>query len=184
MCLFHATLSLCLYESLITLSRPKMPYMVKSLQLVWEKGSDHSLSPSRRKVIIWINTGISLIRTLGTNLLKSQAISNQENAFENVVCEMAANLCQFVLIAFIFYMISVSNHVLYHDWRRLVWLAFEMKHHLVVCLYWFIRTWMRNTNTEIACDKVYFQPRGHEKPSSGSSIYWFDIICVITRAGI
>ena len=30
-------------------------------------GSDNGLSPGRRQAIIWINAGILLIRTLGTN---------------------------------------------------------------------------------------------------------------------
>ena len=45
-------------------------------------GSDNNLSPGRRQAIIWTSAGILLIRTSGTNFI-------QENAFENVVCEMA-----------------------------------------------------------------------------------------------
>ena len=37
-------------------------------------GSDNGLSPGRRQTIIWINAGILLIRTLGTNF--------SENAFQ------------------------------------------------------------------------------------------------------
>ena len=44
-------------------------------------GSDNGLSPGRRQAIIWTNAGILLIRPLGTNF--------NENASENVVCEIA-----------------------------------------------------------------------------------------------
>ena len=46
-------------------------------------GSDNGLSPARRQAIIWTNAAILLIRPLGTNIFI------QENAFENIVCEMA-----------------------------------------------------------------------------------------------
>ena len=50
-------------------------------------GSDNGLSRGRRQAIIWTNAGILLIRTLGRNFI-------QENALENVVCEMASVLSQ------------------------------------------------------------------------------------------
>ena len=50
-------------------------------------GSDNGLSPRRRQAIIWTNAGILLIRPLG-NLDQNSYIFIQENAFENVVCEM------------------------------------------------------------------------------------------------
>ena len=56
-------------------------------------GSDNSLSPGRRQAIIWTNAGILLIEPLGTNLRnfnRNWNISIQENAFENIVCEMAS----------------------------------------------------------------------------------------------
>ena len=57
-------------------------------------GSDNGLSPGRRQAINWTNDGILLIRTLGTNfseiLSEIHAFSFQENALENVVCEMAS----------------------------------------------------------------------------------------------
>ena len=55
-------------------------------------GSDYGLSPGRRQAIIWTNAGILLIRTLGTNFseILNSCIFIQENAFENVVCEMAS----------------------------------------------------------------------------------------------
>ena len=58
-------------------------------------GSDNGLSPGRRQAIIWTNSGILLIRTLGTNF--SEILSEihafwSKNAFENVVCEMASIL--------------------------------------------------------------------------------------------
>ena len=57
-------------------------------------GSDNGLSLGRRQAIIWTNAEILLIRTLGTNfseiLIRIQNIFIQENALENVVCEMAS----------------------------------------------------------------------------------------------
>ena len=57
-------------------------------------GSDNGLSPGRRQAIIWTNAGILLIGPLGTNfseiLIEIHIFFIQENAFENVVCEMAS----------------------------------------------------------------------------------------------
>ena len=57
-------------------------------------GSDNGLSPGRRQAIIWTNAGILLIGPLGTNfseiLIGISNIFIQENAFENVVCELAS----------------------------------------------------------------------------------------------
>ena len=57
-------------------------------------GSDNGLSPGWRQAIIWINDGILLIRPLGLqwNLKQNWHIFIQENAFENIVCEIAAIL--------------------------------------------------------------------------------------------
>ena len=60
-------------------------------------GSDNGLSPGRCQAIIWTNAGIMFIWTLGTNF--SEILSEihrfiQENAFQNVVCQMAAILSQ------------------------------------------------------------------------------------------
>ena len=56
--------------------------------------SDNGLSPGRRQAIMWTNAGILFIRTLGTNFSeifkRNSLIFIQENAFENVVCEMAS----------------------------------------------------------------------------------------------
>ena len=52
-------------------------------------GSDNGLSPARRQAIIWANAGIMLIQSIGTNF---NEIFIQENAFENIVCKMAAIL--------------------------------------------------------------------------------------------
>ena len=46
-------------------------------------GSGNGLSPDRRQAITWINTDLLSIEPLGNT-------SIQENALENVVCEMAA----------------------------------------------------------------------------------------------
>ena len=60
-------------------------------------GSDNGLSPGRRQAIIWTNTGILLIGPIETNfsetLIEILTFSSR-NAFENVVCEMAAILCR------------------------------------------------------------------------------------------
>ena len=59
-------------------------------------GSVNGLSPGRRRAITWTNTGILLIRHLGTNfseiLIEILTFSFKENALESVVCEMAAIL--------------------------------------------------------------------------------------------
>ena len=59
-------------------------------------GSDNGLSPGRRQAIVWTNAGILLIEPLGTNFsefrIQNSSIFIQENAFENVVCEMASIL--------------------------------------------------------------------------------------------
>ena len=59
-------------------------------------GSDNGLSPDRRQAIIWTNAGLLLIGPLGTNfseiLIENSNIFIQENAFESVVCEVAAIL--------------------------------------------------------------------------------------------
>ena len=51
--------------------------------------SADGLSPGRRQVIIWTNTGISLIGPLGTNfseiVIENSNIFIQENAVESVV---------------------------------------------------------------------------------------------------
>ena len=59
-------------------------------------GLDNGLAPGRRQAIIWTNDGIVLIGHLGTNF--SEILSEihtcwfKKNAFENIVCEMAAIL--------------------------------------------------------------------------------------------
>ena len=58
-------------------------------------GSDNGLSPRRHQAIIWTNAGILLIGPLGTKfseILVKILSFIQENAFEKVVCEMAAIL--------------------------------------------------------------------------------------------
>ena len=60
-------------------------------------GSDNGLSPGWHQAIIWTNIGILLTWPLGTNFSEISIetyIFGQENAFENVVCEMAAILSQ------------------------------------------------------------------------------------------
>ena len=59
-------------------------------------GSYNGLSPDRRQAIIWNNAGILLVGPLGTKLqwklYKKSYICIQENAFGNLVREMAAIL--------------------------------------------------------------------------------------------
>ena len=63
-------------------------------------GSDNGLSPDRCQAIIWTNVVILLIRIFRTQF--SEILTNQwnshifiqENAFENVACEMASILSQ------------------------------------------------------------------------------------------
>ena len=59
-------------------------------------GSDSGLPPGRRQAIFWTNAGILLIGSLGTNyseiLIDIETNFIQENAFENVVWEMASIL--------------------------------------------------------------------------------------------
>ena len=55
-------------------------------------GSDNGLSPGRCQTTIRTNDGIILIRILGTNFSEILSIFIQENAFENVICEMASIL--------------------------------------------------------------------------------------------
>ena len=61
-------------------------------------GLDNGLAPGRRQVIIWTNARILLIGPLETNfqwnLNKNSNIFIQENAFENIVCEMTLILSQ------------------------------------------------------------------------------------------
>ena len=61
-------------------------------------GSDNGLSPGRRQAIIWTNAGILLIGTLGTNsseiFSEIHRVSFKKMHIENLVCKMAAILCQ------------------------------------------------------------------------------------------
>ena len=65
--------------------------------------SDNGLSHSRRKAIIWTNARILLIRPLWTNFseIVNPNIFIQENAFESVVCEMAAILSRPQCVKFV-----------------------------------------------------------------------------------
>ena len=59
-------------------------------------GPDNGLSPGQRQAIIWTNAGILLIGTprnkLQWNFNRYSNIFIQENAFENIVCEMVSIL--------------------------------------------------------------------------------------------
>ena len=60
-------------------------------------GSDNGLSPVRRQAITWTNAGLLSIGPLGTNF--SENLINihtfiQENAIENVVCQIGGHFVQ------------------------------------------------------------------------------------------
>ena len=60
-------------------------------------GSDNGLSSGQHQAIAWTNVGILLIGPLGTNFSEMLFSQNsnifiQENALQNVVCEMASIL--------------------------------------------------------------------------------------------
>ena len=59
-------------------------------------GADNGLSPGRRQAIIYTNTGILLIRTIGKKSVKSYAKLVhfiQEKAFENGGHFVSASMC-------------------------------------------------------------------------------------------
>ena len=75
-------------------------------------GSDNGLSPGGHQAIIWINDGILLTGTLGTNfseILSEIHAFHSRNAFENVVCEMAAILPRHQCVKFIVTLISADE---------------------------------------------------------------------------
>ena len=59
-------------------------------------GSDNGLARGRRQAIIWTNADLLLSGPFGNkfqwNFIENSKLFIQENAFENVVCEMAAIL--------------------------------------------------------------------------------------------
>ena len=55
-------------------------------------GSDNGLSSGRHQAIIWDIVNWNVVNKLQWNLKRNSYIFIQENAFENVVCEMAAIL--------------------------------------------------------------------------------------------
>ena len=59
-------------------------------------GSDNGLSPIRRLTIIWTNASLLSIKTQERNFSEILQVQTfyliQENASENIVCEMAAIL--------------------------------------------------------------------------------------------
>ena len=84
-------------------------------------GSDNGLLPGQRQAIIRTNAVILLIKPLGTklqlNFYRNSNIFIQENAFENIACEMAAILSrpqcemQWLASSFDFSSILESNHL-------------------------------------------------------------------------
>ena len=75
-------------------------------------GSDNGLSPGRHQAIIWTIAGILLIGPFGTNFSnRNSYIFIQENAFENVVCEMAS-ICLGL---------NVDNYIHYKMWDEITY---------------------------------------------------------------
>ena len=62
--------------------------------------SHNGLSHGRHNAIIWTNAGILLNQSLGNKLQRNSYIFIQENAFQNVVCEMAAILSWFQYVKY------------------------------------------------------------------------------------
>ena len=99
-------------------------------------GSDNGLSPGRRQAIIWTNSGILLIGPLGTNFRNFNRNSNifiQENALENVVCEMSSILSRSqcvnwhpdgcIIGKFYFYTLPMNVFVIGHSLRIIDWIC-------------------------------------------------------------
>ena len=115
-------------------------------------GSDNGLSPGRRQAINWTNDGILLIRTLGTNsseiLSEIHAFSFQENASENVVCEMASILsrpqCVKVPDSHVRNALLSQMHVCFRLWTHLAYLHFDSIQHVFIGVFlrigWFNQT--------------------------------------------
>ena len=81
-------------------------------------GSDNDLSLGWRQAIIWTNDGILLIGPLGISFseILIEIHSNiliQENAFENVVCEIAAILSRPQWVEN-----QLNNIQIHHIWHK------------------------------------------------------------------
>ena len=80
-------------------------------------GSDNGLSPGRRRAIIWSSARILLIRTLGTKFneilseIRTFSFLINENAFENIVCEMAAILSRPQCVKMVYYMFQSQQQL-------------------------------------------------------------------------
>ena len=93
---YHGRTTFLLY------SGPPLTHWARLMDICVSKlaiiGSDNGLSPGRWQAIIWTNTGILSTGPLGTNfnemlyIYQNSYIFNEENAFENIVCGMAAIL--------------------------------------------------------------------------------------------
>ena len=63
-------------------------------------GSDNGLLTGGHQAIIWTNAGIFLIKSTASNFIDFEVkfIFIQENAFENVICKMAAISPSFIVL--------------------------------------------------------------------------------------
>ena len=109
-------------------------------------GSDNGLSPGRRQAIIWTSAGILLIGPLGTNFseiltCRNSNISIQENALENVVCEMTSILSRPQCVKLSKRCLDLTGSMWPCDaiWRQKYWsnlvgiMTFTLSHHLYQC---------------------------------------------------
>ena len=125
-------------------------------------GSDNGLSPGRRQAIIWTNAGILFIWPIGTTiseiLIKIHVFFIQENAFENIVCEMSAilsrpqcvkiiqSLWTFIDTSIALWLSCMSNFN-----QALAWKLANSRLYItfwedISQLYWFKALWRRLTN--------------------------------------
>ena len=90
MILRHMAINVGLPNLVLTHWSRAMHICVSKLTII---GSDNHLSPGRRQAIIWTIAGIfncTLGNKLQWNFNRNSNICIRENAFENVVCEMAS----------------------------------------------------------------------------------------------
>ena len=87
---------MCIYTYIVSLNKPCLARFthicVGNLTIIC---SYNGLSPGQRQAIIWTNAGILLIGPLGTNFSEILIEIHKfpfKDAFENIVCEMAAIL--------------------------------------------------------------------------------------------
>ena len=87
-------------------------------------GSDNGLPPGRRQAIIWTNAGIYSIHTVGTNSseIASSYIFVQENAPENIICEMGDIVSRP-------HCVNAHNYVCIESGSSMLWWILKSKNH-------------------------------------------------------